>query len=58
MNKSACMWLGIGLTSASAGAAAQQRTVPLAGTPPSGLTNSSITELNDDVGTGTTNFQV
>jgi len=37
-------------------AAAQTGTVPLdAGTPPSGLTNSNITELNGNVGIGTTN---
>jgi hypothetical protein len=36
-------------------AAAQTGTVPLdAGTPPSGLTNSNITELNGNVGIGTT----
>lgn len=39
-------------------AAAQTGTVPLdAGTPPAGLTNSSITELNGNVGIGTTNPQ-
>jgi hypothetical protein len=58
MSKSARMWLGLGLALASTGAAAQTGTVPLdAGTPPSGLTNSSITESNGNVGIGTTSPQ-
>ena len=45
-------WLVLALMVATA--AAQTGTVPLdAGTPPSGLTNSSITELNGNVGIGT-----
>ncbi len=55
MTKSACMWLGVVLALASAGAAAQTGTVPLdSGTPPTGLTNSNITEVNGNVGIGTT----
>ena len=56
MSKLANRWLGLVLALASVGAAAQTGTVPLdAGTPPSGLTNSSITEVNGSVGIGTTN---
>jgi hypothetical protein len=55
MMKSACKWLGLVLALASAGAAAQTGTVPLdSGTPPTGLTNSNITEVNGNVGIGTT----
>ena len=53
MTKGVLAWLG--LTMMAVAAAAQTGTVPLdAGTPPSGLTNSTITELNGNVGIGTT----
>ena len=56
MTKGVLAWLG--LTMMAVAAAAQTGTVPLdAGTPPSGLTNSTITELNGNVGIGTTSPQ-
>ena len=49
---------GLGLVMMTATAAAQTGTVPLdAGTPPSGLTNSSIMESNGNVGIGTSTPQ-
>ncbi len=42
-------WLGLAMMAATA--AAQTGTVPLdSGTPPSGMTNSNITEVNGNVG--------
>lgn len=49
-------WLGLAMMAATA--AAQTGTVPLdSGTPPTGLTNSNITEVNGNVGIGTTSPQ-
>ena len=48
------MGLAFCLAAFAVSASAQTGTVPLdAGTPPTGLTNSSITELNGNVGIGT-----